>query len=76
MQTTIVCDIFVLYLTSGKDYYKEKKYLYVNEVDEEVSPNGNGTQTNDGNITQTSSCFPRKNRKENSKSDEYNLIED
>ena len=37
IQTTIICDIVVLYLQKGGKYYKDKKFQYVEQVDNDYT---------------------------------------
>ena len=57
LQTTIICDFIAFYFTEGKDYYKEKKYLYVEEVDAEYEVN-QSTSTSSLNKYQTTVYAP------------------
>jgi hypothetical protein len=31
-QATVICDIFMLYMSSGKEMYKDKKFQFVTDI--------------------------------------------
>ena len=41
LQATVLCDVVVLYVLQKKYFYREKKYLYVEDSDSESGSEGN-----------------------------------